>query len=576
MLIVRGGPPLGWALVSICLQWLALSAFWVTVDLRLRRLSTRFAWAALGSLYPAFTVLDAFLVRMTSLPLREILPMLLASRNVVEGMREIGLKPSRLLVLALCLSGAGVFGGLVRNRLARSRPPLRHSRRTAMVWAFAALTLVGCFVIEQTASRDDRDYLFRGFHIPAYEQLYSMSHNSVALPLPPPVEHSARMLWLSKVGHARNPKHVLYVLLESFRADAVTSTICPAMSAIAADGVSFDSALAEATYTPLSWSVLMFDEAAYDNLFGRHPGRPEPLGGWLFATMQQAGYTTHAFFSTNVTYAKMRDRLLGRGHSPIDFFQAAADAGDDPEDKNRNDRVVVDHTVRFIREHRWDEGHEFILLQLDSTHYTYPFPEDRALFTPYSENLVIPRPIETAAEATLLQNRYKNAAHFVDAELGRVIAAFKERGLYDDLAIVITGDHGEGLSPGLQGHAAVFDATRRVPLVFKLPGTAPGRHETRLVSHRDILPTLAHYLDIPMPPGTMRGEGIEAPAPPGVLTISPSGRYGQLTTPGAVFDLRLVFTPHSVVVTPVSDGADKAKSQWVRALSTALSRPDAS
>jgi arylsulfatase A-like enzyme len=291
--------------------------------------------------------------------------------------------------------------------------------------------------------------------------------------------------------------------------------------------------------------------------------------------MQQAGYTTHAFFSTNVTYAKMRDRLLGQGHGRIDFFQAAADSGDNPEDKNRNDRVAVDHTIHFIREHHWDEGHEFILLQLDSTHYTYPFPEDRALFAPYSKNDVIPRPVETDSEAALLQNRYKNAAHFVDAELGRVIAAFKERGLYDDLVIVITSDHGEGLSPGLQGHAAVFDATRRVPLVFKLPGAVPGRHETRLVSHRDILPTLTNYLDISMPPGTLRGEGIAGPAPPGVLTISPSGRYGQLTMPGSVLDLRLVFTPHSVVVTPASDGADQATSRWVPALSMLLTSPDA-
>src|SRR5215471_16027892 len=150
--------------------------------------------------------------------------------------------------------------------------------------------------------------------------------------------------------------------------------------------------------------------------------------------MRKAGYDPHVYVSTNLTYAKTRQRLLGPEPHTLDLFQAASDHGDDPADKNLNDRAAADHTIEFIEQHVWDpDKPEFVLLQLDSTHYTYPFPEDEAVFTPYSENLALPRAIETSREAELLANRYRNAAHYVDSQLRRVIEALKREGIYDDM-----------------------------------------------------------------------------------------------------------------------------------------------
>jgi uncharacterized protein len=354
---------------------------------------------------------------------------------------------------------------------------------------------------------------------------------------------------------------VLYVLLESFRADAVNPEVSPTMTQLGREGTQFDHAFAEATYTPLSWSVLLFDEAAHDNLFGRYPGRHEPLGSWLLAVMRKAGYLPHVYVSTNLTYAKTRERLLGPEPHKLDYFQAASDQGDDPADKNKNDRVAVDHALQFIETHDWNQGPQFMLLQLDSTHYTYPFPEEHALFKPYSENLTLPRPIETAQEAKLLQNRYRNAAHYVDSQLKRVIDGLKRAGIYDDMAIVLTADHGEGLQPGFQGHAAVFEATRHVPLILKLPGRAPS-HASQLISHRDILPTLADYLQIGLPEGSTRGRAASRGAAPVVLTLAPSGRFGQLLTRDRAIDLRLLYGPTTVVVTPASADS-QSESEWL-------------
>jgi hypothetical protein len=560
------------ALASFAAQQAIVWAAYILVDERLTRRSTQFAWAALGTVYATITFLDGFLMRMTSLPMREILPMLLASQHVIEGLREIGLRPARVLLLFVALlTAAGAGGGLrmvLGQLVLRSRFAKRAVARLPRASSGVLAALLGLFVVEQALARDEPDYLYRGFHMPEYVQIYSTSSRSVEIPVPPPVAHEQRAQWLKAVGPARNPRHVLYVLLESFRADAVTPEVAPGMAQLGRDGTQYDRALAEATYTPLSWSVLLFDEAAHDNLFGRHPGRNEPLGSWLLAVMRKAGYQSHVYVSTNLTYSKTRDRLLGPEPRTLDNFQAASDQGEDPADKNTNDRVAVDHAVDFIETHDWTKQPQFLLLQLDSTHYTYPFPEEDAVFTPYSENLALPRPIATDEEAQLLTNRYKNAAHYVDAQLKRVTDALKNVGVYDDMAIVLTADHGEGLKPGFQGHAAVFDATRHVPLILKLPGVPPG-HNTQLISHRDILPTLADYLEIDMPKGATRGRSAAREASQVVLTLAPSGRFGQLTAGGRVIDLRLLFEPDSVTVTPTSADA-RHEAEWLPQLKTFL------
>ena len=542
-----------WALVSFAMQQAMVWLAFVLNDERLRRRWVQFTWASLGTLYATCTVLDGLLMRMTSLPLREILPLLLASQHVMEGLREIGLKPLRVIILGAGLLLAALSGGVLRLLLMRfgaRRTVTRPRWATSALW----LALPLSFVVEQSLAREQSDYLYRGFRMPAYVQLYSTTSHSVELPVPPPIDHGTRAAWLSQITPAKNPKHVLYLLLESFRADAVNPQVSPAIAQLAREGATFDNALAEATYTPLSWSVLLFDEPAHDNIFGRHPGRPEPLGSWLVSVMRKAGYDPHVYVSTNLTYAKTRDRLLGADPQQLDYFQAASDVGDDPADKNTNDRVAVDHLVRFIEQHGWNDRPQFLLLQLDSTHYTYPFPEDHAVFKPYSEALALPVPVETAHEAMLLQNRYKNAAHYVDSQVGRVITALQRAGVYDDTAIVVTSDHGEGLKPGFQGHAAVFDATRHVPMIFKFPGRAPTQ-SADLISHRDILPTLAEYLGISLPAGSVRGRAAGHGPSPAVLTIAPSGRFGHLVTVDHVTELRLLFKPDSVTVTPSSKSA---------------------
>lgn len=565
------------ALASFALQQAIVWVAFVLIDERLSRRWAQFSWAAVGTLYATVTLLDGLLMRMTSLPMREMLPMLLASQNVIEGLREIGLKPIRVVILFVALLTAAAAGGgvrlLLQTIIQRSRFAKRAMVRLPRASFGVLVVLLVVFGGEQALARDQPDYLYRGFHMPEYVQLYSRSSRSVEISLPPPVSHEQRSKWLAAISPAKNPKHVLYVLLESFRADAVEPRVSPTMTQLGRESLQFEHAFAEATYTPLSWSVLLFDEFAHDNIFGRHPGRREPIGSWLVAVMKKAGYTPHVYVSTNLTYAKTRERLLGADPKALDFFQAASDQGDNPNDKNKNDRLVADHALDFIAKHDWKRTDpQFMLLQLDSTHYTYPFPADHAPFAPYSEDLALPRPIQTHEEAVLLANRYRNAANYVDSQLARVIAGLKQAGIYEDTAIVLTADHGEGLEPGFQGHAAVFEATRHVPLILKLPGRAP-KLQSQLISHRDILPTLADYLQIDMPSDSTRGRSALQARSNVVLTLAPTGRFGQLVTNDRVVDLRLLFGPTSVTVTPAASNT-QAEAEWLPLMQAFVQAPN--
>ncbi len=100
-------------------------------------------------------------------------------------------------------------------------------------------------------------------------------------------------------------------------------------------------------------------------------------------------------------------------------------------------------------------------------------------------------------------NFYGNLMKLVDGYLGDVLRALKDAGKTQNTLIVRTSDHGEmGLSHGgmRQKMFNAYEETLRVPMVFSWPkGLPKGKRSQALVSHVDLLPTLATLLDVPKP-----------------------------------------------------------------------------
>lgn len=92
-----------------------------------------------------------------------------------------------------------------------------------------------------------------------------------------------------------------------------------------------------------------------------------------------------------------------------------------------------------------------------------------------------------------------------DAKIGRFLDRLRERGIYDDALIVYTSDHGERLGE----HGAAYHGGTphqeliRVPLIIKFPeGRHAGTRVQQPVRHIDVPETVYDVVGIPEPPET--------------------------------------------------------------------------
>lgn len=101
--------------------------------------------------------------------------------------------------------------------------------------------------------------------------------------------------------------------------------------------------------------------------------------------------------------------------------------------------------------------------------------------------------------ARRLMHGYYACVSYVDAQVGRLIAALKDKGIYDNTLIVLWGDHGWKLGEyGAWGKLTNLEVDARVPLIIKLPGFSPKVTDS-LVEFTDVLPTLCEAAGLPVP-----------------------------------------------------------------------------
>ena len=100
-------------------------------------------------------------------------------------------------------------------------------------------------------------------------------------------------------------------------------------------------------------------------------------------------------------------------------------------------------------------------------------------------------------------DHYDGEIHYLDASLGRLFASLKEKGIWEDLVVVIVGDHGEQFGErGNFGHGwKLYNEELRVPLLFKPGRGSTGRSIDRVVSNVDLLPTILAKAGAKIPAG---------------------------------------------------------------------------
>ena len=92
---------------------------------------------------------------------------------------------------------------------------------------------------------------------------------------------------------------------------------------------------------------------------------------------------------------------------------------------------------------------------------------------------------------------------FMDAQIGRILAALKAGGQLEKTIVVFASDHGLAIgSHGLFGKQNLYDHSMRAPLLLAGPGIPPGRRSDALCYLLDIFPTLGALAEVPAPEGS--------------------------------------------------------------------------
>lgn len=120
--------------------------------------------------------------------------------------------------------------------------------------------------------------------------------------------------------------------------------------------------------------------------------------------------------------------------------------------------------------------------------------------------------ITDPAAARELIHGYYACVSFIDAQIGRLLAALDELELANNTIVVLWGDHGFHLGDhnGYWAKHSNFEQATRTPLLFRIPGDRfAGRRVDRVVELVDIYPTLTDVAGLPAPrqPAGLESQG---------------------------------------------------------------------
>ena len=408
------------------------------------------------------------------------------------ALREVGIPTVDVIVFALAAAAWTLIEVVVGRRFL-----LRFAtERRALTWTGAMLSLV---LVERLGSAV---LTFNGgLAVDAAEQV---------LPLQPPIRlnRQVRLLmgrpgrsffipgasaqglaWLANetdaasVRFTRTPD-VLFVLIESLRADFLDPDTMPRLWRRAGGGTVFERHYATASSTHYSLFSLFYGMNSHKLEAVVGAGRTPRL----FDVLKANAYRSRFIAASSVDWMDL----------PESVFRHVKDE----LETHLNGEGDVRDADMLARAHRFvDAGGpqpQFLFLFFVGTHFRYSYPARSARFSPSWDATGSYRAAHL--QPGLVRARARNSAFEVDWKLDEFLDEYEAKRGRKPL-VIITGDHGESFGEfGRIGHGSdVSSAQLHVPMVV-LDETRPPSRREEVTSHIDVVPTLLSLLGDDHPP----------------------------------------------------------------------------
>lgn len=223
------------------------------------------------------------------------------------------------------------------------------------------------------------------------------------------------------------------------------------------------------------------------------------------------------------------DDYLKKGAGPAALMYAAVDGPDTMLNDGKTANTVID----YIKNQR-DPSKPFAI-SCGFARPHMPWVAPKQYFDMYPEHAGKLAPIPKGASKDISQEVYEGrypvkgwnegvsddtaqklirgymaSTSYADAQMGKVITALKEEGLYDNTLIIVWGDHGYHLTDhGKWRKNTGYNVSLRSPMIIKLPHSKKAQVVDHIVQNTDIYPTLLDAIGIKKPDNvTLHGNSL--------------------------------------------------------------------
>jgi membrane-anchored protein YejM (alkaline phosphatase superfamily) len=292
-----------------------------------------------------------------------------------------------------------------------------------------------------------------------------------------------------RVEPPARPLNIVWLAVESLRYDLLDRTIMPQLWDFSEHALRLEQHYSGGNTTQMGIFSMFY--GLYGNYwFPMQAARRSPL---LMDVLQQQNYQFSLHTSQSFTYPPFQETVFAR-MNPADMHALS----EGPPAWQR-DRQNIDDILKFIDSR--DQSRPFMTYMFfEGTHAKYTFPPESVIARPYLEDFNY-LSADFSKQMVPIKNRYINAAHHVDQQIGRIIAHLRTRKLLDDTIVIVLGDHGEEfMERGRWGHAADFNRFQTSTVaVLWVPGQN-ARRISGISSHLDLPATLMPLLGVQNPP----------------------------------------------------------------------------